>query len=67
MEKNRFRCHFSVIFENTAAFGVFLILVLFGQIQNVIEFTSGTKKEDFWKVLIGLYLERTIGNVLVIG
>lgn len=64
MEKNRFRCHFSVIFENTAAFGVFLILVLFGQIQNVIEFTSGTKKEDFWKVLIGLIVVLVITIVL---
>lgn len=64
MEKNRFRCHFSIIFENTAAFGIFLILFLFGQIQNVIEFTSGMKKEDFWKVLVGLMVVFIITIIL---
>lgn len=64
MEKTRFRCHFSIIFENTASFGIFLIVILFGQIQNVIEFASGMKKEDLGKVLTSVMIILIITVVL---
>ena len=54
MEKTKFRCHFSIIFENTAAVWIFLAVALFGQIQNVIEFANSLKKEDMWAVLGGV-------------
>ena len=66
MEKTRFRCHFSIIFENTASFGIFLIVVLFGQIQNVIKFASGMKKEDLGKVLTSLIVLLII-TVIIFG
>ena len=46
MEKTKFRCHFSIIFENTAAVWIFLAVALFGQLQNVIEFATSLEKED---------------------
>lgn len=56
MEKKKFRCHFSIIFENTAALGIFLVVVLFGQIQNVIEFATSLKEEDMWAVFGGFLI-----------
>ena len=53
MEKTKFRCHFSIIFENTAAVWIFLVVALFGQLQNVIEFATSLEKEDMWAVIGG--------------
>lgn len=64
MEKNKFRCHFSIIFENTAALGIFLVVALFGQLQNVIEFATSLEKEDMWAVLGGFLI--LLGVTLVL-
>ena len=64
MEKTKFRCHFSIIFENTAALWIFLAVVLFGQIQDVIEFATSLEKEDMWAVLGGFLA--LIGLTLIV-
>ena len=63
MEKTKFRCHFSIIFENTAAVWIFLAVALFGQLQNVIEFATSLEKEDMWAVIGGFLGSAISGKV----